>query len=128
MFRLAPTVPTTFGRTGMGHQDRFGQGNAPIARYGRQFHSPYNGIPPKWVTYIYKTYGITTMINHTVGRYGMDIDGVWVPVTNYADPRTREILKQQVKDVILEYKDVEGVLLWLWEMKTTTDCTGRVWK
>ena len=73
----------------------------------------YNGIPPKWVTYIYKTYGITTMINHTVGRYGMDIDGVWVPVTNYADPRTREILKQQVKDVILEYKDVEGVLLWL---------------
>ena len=73
----------------------------------------YNGIPPKWVTYIYQNYGITTMINHTVGRYGMEIDGNWVPVTNYADPRTRELLKAEVKAVVEQYKDVEGVLLWL---------------
>ena len=73
----------------------------------------YNGIPPEWVTYIYKNYGITTMINHTVGRYGMEIDGTWVPVTNYQDPRTRELLKAQVTVVIEKYKDVEGVLLWL---------------
>jgi len=73
----------------------------------------YNGIPPEWVTYIYKNYGITTMINHTVGRYGMEIDGTWVPVTNYQDPRTRELLKAQVTTVIEKYKDVEGVLLWL---------------
>ena len=32
------------------------------------------GIPPRWITYIYEKYGIYTVINHTIGRYGMTID------------------------------------------------------
>ena len=31
-------------------------------------------IPPRWVTWIHANYGIYTMINHTMGRYGATID------------------------------------------------------
>ena len=35
----------------------------------------YTGIQPKWIQYIYERYGIFTVLNHTVGRYGLTIDG-----------------------------------------------------
>ena len=73
----------------------------------------YNGIPPKWVTYIYDRFGISTMINHTAGRYGLSVDGTWVPVTNYGDLRTRELIKEQILAVVEKYKDTRGVVLWL---------------
>ena len=43
----------------------------------------YVGIPPKWITYIYENYGIYTMLNHSFGRYGLTLDGIWNPVTDY---------------------------------------------
>ncbi|MBK7701841.1 MAG: hypothetical protein IPI34_02560 [bacterium] len=45
------------------------------------------GVPPRWVSYIYERYGIHTMLNHTVGRYGFTIDGVWRPSPTTATPR-----------------------------------------
>ena len=45
----------------------------------------YTGMQPKWITYVYETYGIYTMLNHTFGRYGLTINGVWTPVTAYKD-------------------------------------------
>jgi hypothetical protein len=43
----------------------------------------YTGIPAKWIEYIYENYGIYTMLNHTFGRYGLTINGVWVLNTEY---------------------------------------------
>ena len=63
--------------------------------------------------WIYEHYDITTMINNLVGRYGLQVDGAWIPVTNYADPRTREVIKNQVRTTVERYKDTPGVLLWL---------------
>ena len=72
------------------------------------------GIPPKWVTYIYETYGIYTVMNHTMGRYGFSVDGVFIPTTNYADERTREVIREDVLASMLEvYKDTPGILMWL---------------
>ena len=68
-------------------------------------------IPPEWVTYIYEEFGIMTVINPLMGRYGATIDGVWVPSTDYSDPRTRETLKANVLQVVETYKDVPGVLM-----------------
>ena len=33
----------------------------------------YAGIPKKWIAYIYENYGIYTMLNHTLGRYGLKL-------------------------------------------------------
>ena len=73
----------------------------------------YVGIPPRWVEYIYETYGVTTMLNHTVGRYGYTIDGAWTPVVDYSDPYFRELVTDEIVGLVEHYKDTPGVLMWL---------------
>ncbi len=73
----------------------------------------YTGIPPKWIKYIYEKHGIYTMLNHSFGRYGLTIDGTWIPNTEYSNPRTQEILLSEVKSMVTEYKNTPGVLLFL---------------
>jgi hypothetical protein len=68
-------------------------------------------VPPKWVTYIWETYGIMTVVNPLMGRYGITIDGKAIQFTDYSDPRTREILIKQVVEFVDMYKDVPGVLM-----------------
>jgi hypothetical protein len=73
----------------------------------------YSGMPKKWIEYVYTNYGIYTMLNHSFGRYGLTIDGAWVPTTEYADAKTRKLLLKEVKEMAAEYKDTKGLLLFL---------------
>jgi hypothetical protein len=73
----------------------------------------YTGVPAKWVQYIYENYGIYTILNDPFGRYGLTIDGVWTPVTNYSDARTRELLLEGIKKMVSDYKDTPGILMYL---------------
>jgi len=73
----------------------------------------YTGVPARWIQYIYENYGIYTMLNDSFGRYGLTLDGVWTPVTNYADPKTQEFLLSEVKSLVQEYKNTPGLLLYL---------------
>jgi exo-beta-1,3-glucanase (GH17 family) len=73
----------------------------------------YAGIPKKWIEYIYLNYGIYTMINHPFGRYGLTVNGAWVPQTDYADASTRELLLKEATQLADQYKDTKGLLLFL---------------
>ena len=73
----------------------------------------YSGIPKKWIEYIHANYGIYTMLNHTFGRYGLTLDGVWTPNTDYSQTKTRELLLKEVKQLATDYKDTKGLLLFL---------------
>ena len=73
----------------------------------------YSGMPKKWIEYVYTNYGIYTMLNHSFGRYGLTIDGAWVPTTEYADAKTRQLLLKEVKEMAQEYNDTKGLLLFL---------------
>lgn len=73
----------------------------------------YVGIPQKWIKYIFENYGIYTMINHSFGRYGLTLNGVWVPNTEYSDPKTQELLLKEVKELVEQYKDTPGLLMYL---------------
>ena len=73
----------------------------------------YVGIPPKWVSWIHEKFGIYTMVNHTVGRYGLKIDGGWRPVTNYSDPRTRQFLSEEIRRMAEMYRGTPGLLMYL---------------
>lgn len=84
-----------------------------LKRMGVNSIRQFPGIPPRWVTWIYREYGITTMMNPHFGRYGLTIDGAWVPTTDYSDPRTREVILEEVREVVETYKDTEGILLFL---------------
>lgn len=73
----------------------------------------YTGVPAKWVKYIYEEYGIYTMLNDSFGRYGLTIDGVWTPITEYDDPRTQELLLSEVTKMVTDYKNTPGILMYL---------------
>jgi hypothetical protein len=73
----------------------------------------YTGIQPKWITYIYETYGIYTMLNHSFGRYGLTLDGAWVANTEYSDSRVKDLLLKEVKELAREYQNTPGLLLYL---------------
>jgi beta-galactosidase len=70
-------------------------------------------IPPRWVEWIYKNYGIYTMINHTMGRYGATINGVWTPNIDYANPEQRKAITDEIIGVVEKYKNTPGVFMWV---------------
>ncbi len=78
-----------------------------------EFDGAEGGMPAKWITYIYENYGVMTVINPVVGRYGYLLDGAYVAPTNYADPRFREAVKRDIITVVEKYRNVPGVLLWM---------------
>ena len=82
-----------------------------MAKMGVNTIRSFTMIPPKWVTYIYREHGIMSVINPLMGRYGYNIDGKWVPFTDYSDPRTREVLKRDMQEYVRQYKDTPGVLM-----------------
>ena len=85
----------------------------------------YTGIQPKWITYIYETYGIHTMLNHSFGRYGLTVNGGWLAKTDYADPTTQAVLLKEITDVVNEYKNTPGLLMYLLGNENNY---GLVWK
>jgi hypothetical protein len=86
----------------------------------------YTGIQPRWITYIYENYGIYTMLNHSFGRYGLTLDGVWVGNTEYADPRTKKLLMEEVSEMANMYKGTPGLLLYLLGNENNYGFSGRV--
>ena len=73
----------------------------------------YAGVQPKWIRYIYEKYGIYTMINSTFGRYGLTVDGVWRANTDYSDPKVKAILLKEAQDLVKEYDNTPGLLLYM---------------
>ncbi len=71
----------------------------------------FSTIPPEWVTYIYKEYGIMTVINDLMGRYGYKVGGKFIVNTDYSDELTRATLKKDMLEVVEKYKNVPGVLM-----------------
>ena len=73
----------------------------------------YAGIPPRWVRYIYEKHGIFSVVNHPLGRYGLTVDGVFRPNTNYSDPAERGQVLAEIDALIREFDGTPGVLMWL---------------
>jgi beta-galactosidase len=73
----------------------------------------YVGIPARWITYIYEKYGIYTVLNHPMGRYGFEMNGAYIPVTNYADPNHRAYLKNEILELVKAYRNTPGLMFWL---------------
>jgi hypothetical protein len=73
----------------------------------------YAGMQPRWIEYIYDTHGIYTVVNDPLGRYGIDIDGGYVPNTDYSDPRHRDILMDKARTLVETYEGTRGLLMYL---------------
>jgi hypothetical protein len=73
----------------------------------------YTGIPSKWITYIYEEYGIYTLLNHSFGRYGLNIEGKWISKTDYSDQKTHKALLEEITVWSENYKGTPGLLMYM---------------
>jgi len=73
----------------------------------------YVGIPPRWVRYIYEQYGIYTVLNHPMARYGYTLEGTWLPNTDYSNPKLRAAVAADIFAVVDSFKNTPGLLMWL---------------
>lgn len=84
-----------------------------LRRAGINAIRQYVGVPPRWVAYIHENYGIYTVLNHAMGRYGVMVDGEWIANTDYADPSSRAVILSEITAMVEAFKDTPGVLMWL---------------
>jgi len=73
----------------------------------------FDDIPARWVEFIYRRWGIRTLVNPLFGRYGLTIDGVWVPNVDYANPAHRAQIRAQTLASVERLRGTPGVLMWL---------------
>jgi hypothetical protein len=73
----------------------------------------YTGVPAKWIEYIYKNYGIYTMLNHSFGRYGLNVNGKWEANTDYSNPGVKALLLKEVTQMVQEYRNTPGIIFFL---------------
>ena len=73
----------------------------------------YVGITPKWVRHIYERYGIYTILNHAMARYGVTVDGVFSANTDYSDPRARAQVMTEIEEMVDDFRGTPGLLMWL---------------
>ena len=84
-----------------------------LRRMGVNAIRVYTGIPPRWVEYIYRKYGIFTILNHSVGRYGYTVEGVWIPSVDYSDRKFRDAVTAEILGLVEEFEGTPGLLMWL---------------
>ena len=84
-----------------------------LRRMGVNAIRVYQGIPARWIAYIYEHYGIYTVLNDTVGRYGLDLNGVYTASLDYSDPEVRAALKSAALKMVDEFRHTPGLLMWL---------------
>ena len=85
----------------------------------------FSDIPPRWIEYIYTKYGIYTIVNNLLGRYGVTVNGTWYANTDYSDYYTREALVNMAVETAEKYKGVNGVLMYMFGNESNY---GLVWK
>ena len=44
------------------------------------------------------------MINHSFGRYGLTVNGVWEPITDYSNDDTQNILLSEIEALVNNIK------------------------
>lgn len=84
----------------------------------------FNEIPPKWIEYIYTKYGIYSIVNNLLGRYGVSVKGTWYPNTDYSDLYTRNTLIASARETAEKFRGVKGVLMYMFGNESNY---GLVW-
>ena len=84
-----------------------------LQRMGINAIRQYVGVPARWVKFIYEKYGIFTVLNPTIGRYGSLVNGVFRNPIDYSDEASRAALTADVVALVREYRNTPGILMWL---------------
>jgi beta-glucuronidase len=94
----------------------------------RIYHNNGDPKPKPTIHRLFKEFGIYTLLGNFFGMYAVDSGAPWSPGTDYTDPAQREKIKASVKAMVEEYKDEEGVLIWVLGNENNYDYGSQVRK
>ncbi len=78
----------------------------------RVYHQPFK-LNKKIIRQMYEEYGIYIIIGDFLGKYALDSGADWESGTDYDDPLQQEKMLESVKQMVFDFKDEPGVLIWL---------------
>jgi len=78
----------------------------------RLYHQPFK-INKELIRQMYQKYGIYTVLGDFLGKYALGSKAPWEPGTDYDDPVHQENMLASVKEMVTEFKDEPGIIMWL---------------
>ena len=94
-------------------EEALGRDMALLRDLGVNAIRQFDDIPPRWIAWIYRHYGIYTVVNPLLGRYGIDVNGAFVANVDYASPAQRRAILAQVEAAVRRYAGTPGVLMYM---------------
>lgn len=78
----------------------------------RIYHQPYK-LNKEIIRQLYEKYGIYIILGDFLGKYALGSKADWNPGTIYTDPVHRQNMLDSVREMVTEFKDVPGILMWI---------------
>ncbi|MFA6281113.1 MAG: glycoside hydrolase family 2 TIM barrel-domain containing protein [Candidatus Omnitrophota bacterium] len=78
----------------------------------RIYHQPFK-INKEIIRQLYTKYGIYTILGDFLGKYAIGSKAPWNPGTDYDNEEHKKNMLESIKEMVLEYRDEEGILIWL---------------
>ncbi|MCK9573883.1 MAG: hypothetical protein M0R20_05770, partial [Candidatus Omnitrophica bacterium] len=78
----------------------------------RLYHQP-SKINKEVIRQIHKKYGIYIILGDFLGKYAIGSKAPWNPGTDYDNPEHKKNMLESVKEMVLEFRDEDSVLIWV---------------
>lgn len=78
----------------------------------RLYHQPFK-INKDVIRQMYEKYGIYIILGDFLGKYAIGSKAPWNPGTDYDNPEHRKNMLESVKEMVLEFRDEDAVLIWI---------------
>ena len=76
----------------------------------RLYHQPFK-INKEVIRQLHQKYGIYTILGDFLGKYAIGSKAPWNPGTDYDNPEHRQNMLDSVKEMVLEFRDEDAVLI-----------------
>ena len=78
----------------------------------RLYHQPFK-INKNLIRQLHQKYGIYIILGDFLGKYALGSKAEWNPGTDYDDPVHKENMLNSIKEMVLDFKDEDAVVMWL---------------
>ncbi|MDD4182457.1 MAG: glycoside hydrolase family 2 TIM barrel-domain containing protein [Candidatus Omnitrophica bacterium] len=78
----------------------------------RLYHQPFK-INKEVIRQMHAKYGIYVILGDFLGKYALGSKAPWNPGTDYDNPEHRKNMLESVKEMVLEFRDEDAVLIWI---------------
>ncbi len=79
----------------------------------RIYQHPQRPLNKEFLRKMYKDYGFMVLAGNLLGKYAVGSGATWAEGTDYENPKHREHMLEDVRQMVMEFKDEPYILMWL---------------